>query len=119
MPRARGVDGLHELGHPAQAFQHRDVCARNELPLPLFDHRGSAQGQEPHHGAHLEPRGAAVGEPQEVVIEAVLLVPHAVLAGLVHRRGDIDEMLCELEDHVLVGGVVGREFYGEFEHVLA
>ena len=45
-----------------------------------LDYRRGAQGQEPHHGAHLEPRGAAVGEPQEVVVEAVLLVPHAVLA---------------------------------------
>ena len=116
--RARGVDGLQELGHLAQACLKRGRGPRDALALPLLDHRRGAQGQEPHHRAHLEPRGAAVGEPQEVVVEAVLLVPHAVLPGLVHGRGDIDEVLDELEDHVLVGGVVGGELHGELEHVL-
>ena len=92
---------------------------RDALPLPLLDHRGGAQGQEPHHGAHLEPLGAAVGEAQQVVVEAVLLVPHAVRSGPVHARGDIVEVLDKLHDHVLVDGVVGGEFHGEFQHVLA
>jgi hypothetical protein len=118
MPRARGVYGLQELGHPAQSSLQPGHYARNEFPLPLFHHRASAQGQEPHHGAHLEPLGAAVGEPQQVIIEAVLFVPHAVLVGPVHPRGDKEEMLHELVYHILVGRVVGGEFYGEFEHVL-
>ncbi len=117
--RARGVDGLQQFGHPAQAFQQLSHRPRNALPLPLLDYRGGAQGQQPHHRAHLEPRGAAVGEPQQVVVEAVLLVPHAVLTGTVHGRGDIDEVLDELHDHVLVGGVVGGELHRELQHVLA
>ena len=113
MPQARRVDGLPKLGNPAQAFLHLSHRPRDALPLPLLDNRGGAQGKEPHHGAHLEPLGAAVGEPQDVVVEAVLLVPHAVLTGTVHGRGDIVEVLCELEDHVLVDGVVGGELHGK------
>ena len=92
---------------------------RGALPLPLFDYRGGAQGQQPHHRAHLEPPGAAVRQPQQVVVEAVLLVPHAVLTGTVHGRGDIDEVLCELHDHVFVGGVVDGELTRKLQHVLA
>ena len=39
--------------------------------------------------------------------------------GLVHGRGDIVEVLDELDDHVLVGRVVGGELDREFQHVLA
>ena len=85
----------------------------------LFDNRRGAQGQEPHHGANLKPLGAAVGEPQQVVVEAVLLVPHAILTGPVHGRSDVVEVLDELHDHALVGGVVGGELEREFQHVLA
>ena len=62
---------------------------------------------------------AAVGEPQEVVVEAVLLIPHAVGAGSVHGRGDVVEVLRKLQDHVLVVGIVGRNLHCEFHHVLA
>ena len=53
--------------------------------------------------------GTAIGQPQKVVVEAVLLVPHAFLTGLVHASGDVDELLCELQDHGLISGVVGGE----------
>ena len=119
MTRAGGVHGLHQFGHPVQAFCHTVERPRNAFPLPLLDHRGGAQGKEPHHGAHLEPLGTAVGEAEQVVVEAVLLVPHAIRSRPVHGRGDIGEVLGELDDHVLVGGVVGGEFHGEFQHVLA
>ena len=39
--------------------------------------------------------------------------------GPVHGRGDVVEVLDELEDHVLVGGVVGGELDRELQHVLA
>ena len=61
MPRAGGVHSLPKLGHPAQAFRDMSKRPRDALPLPLLDHRGGAQGEEPHHRAHLEPLGAAVG----------------------------------------------------------
>src|SRR5262249_47182636 len=38
---------------------------------------------------NLEPRGAAVREAQDVVVEAVLLVPHAVGSDPVHGATDL------------------------------
>ena len=119
MPRAGRVHRRQQFGHPAQALLDVSHRLRDALPLPLLDHRGGAQREEPDQGAHLEPRGAAVGEPQHVVVEAVLLVPHAVLARAVHGGGDVGEVLDELEDHVLVGAVVGGELDRELQHVLA
>ena len=116
--RARGVDSRRKFGDPAQAFQDQSQRPWDALPLPLFNNRRGAQGQKPHHGAHLEPCGAAVGEAQQIVVEAVLLVPHAVQPGSVHGRGDIVEVLAKLHDHVLVDGVVGGEFHCELHHVL-
>ena len=119
MTRTGGVHSPHKLGNPAQANQHLSQRLRYALPLPLLDHRGGAQGKKPHHRAHLEPLGTAVGEAEQVVVEAVLLVPHAVLSGPVHSCGDIVEMLSELQDHFLVRGIESGEFHGEFQHVLA
>ena len=87
--------------------------------MALLGDRCGAEGQEPHHGAHLEARGAAVGEAEQVVVEPVLLVPHAVRARTVHGGGDVVEVLDELHDHVLVGRVLGRDLRGELQHVLA
>ena len=114
-----GCIGLREFRYPAQPFLDVTHRPRNALPLPLLDDRRGAQREEPHQGTHLEPRGAAVGEPQQVVVEAVFLVPHAVLPGTVHGRGDVVELLRKLQDHVLVDGIVGGELDGEFHHVLA
>ena len=119
MTRAGRVHRRRQFGDPAQALPHIGHRARDLLPLRLLDHRRGAQREESHQGTHLEPRGAAVGEPQDVVVEAVLLVPHAVRAGPVHRRGDVVEVLHELEDHALVDRVVGGELDRELQHVLA
>ena len=112
------MDSSHEFWHPALVLTYLNHRQRNAIPLPLFDNRRGTQGQEPHHRAHLEPRGTAIGELQKVIVEAVLLVPHAFLPGAVHGRGDIEEVLYELQDHVFVDGVVGGELHCEFEHVL-
>ncbi len=114
VPRARRVDGVHELRHLRQALYRCGCRAGRALPLPLLDHRGRAQGQEPDHGAHLEPGRTAVGQPQQVVVEAVLLVPHAIRPGPVHGRRDKEEVLEELPGHFLVDGVVAGQFDGEF-----
>ena len=64
--------------------------------------------------------GLAVGQPEHVVEETVLLVPHAgVLAQVRHGRGDPQEVLAELQRHVLVVRIGHRQFRGDFEHVLA
>ena len=89
---------------------------RNVLSSSSLDDCRRAQREETHHGANLEPRRAAVREPQQVVVETVLLVPHPVRAGFVHGRGDVAEVLGELSDHVLVGRVV-EALEREFQHV--
>ena len=106
--RSDRVHRRRQFGHPAQPFLDGAHGLRDALPLRLLDHRGGAQREEPDHRSHLEPRGAAVGQPQQVVVEAILLVPHAVRPGPVDPRRDVVEVLDELEDHLLVDRVVRR-----------
>ena len=77
-------------------------------------------GEQPDHRAHLEPSGAAVGEPEHVVEEAVLFVPQLVLVvtDAVHGGGDEGEVLGELEDHVVVDRIVPAQLDGDAEHRL-
>ena len=86
---------------------------------PLEDGR-RAQGEQSDHGAHLQPLGAPVRQPQHIIEEAVVLIPHAgVFARVAHRRGDPQEMLGELDRQVLIGGTVLRQLHGDLEHILA
>ena len=91
------------------------------LPDQLaLEDRDRAEREQPDHRSHLQASGAAVGQPQHVVEEAVLLVPHpGVLAGVDHRRRDPEEVLEELQAHVGVGRLRERELHGDLEHVLA
>ena len=119
MIRSDRVHRRRQFGHPAQPFADVAHGLRDALPLRLLDHRGGAEREEPDHRSHLEPRGAAVGQPQQVVVEAILVVPHAVRPGLVDPRRDVVEVLDELEDHLLVDRVVRGELERELQHVLA
>src|SRR5206468_3896000 len=94
----REMDRIQEFRHLLHASGKRVQSPWDALALRLLGHHRGGERQEPDHRAHLEPGGAAVGELQEVVVEAVLLVPHAILPGPVHGRGDIQKMLDELED---------------------
>src|SRR4030095_8533530 len=76
-----------------------------EVRLPLeisaVEDGDRAQGQQPDHRAHLEAFGPAVGQPEHVVEEAVLLVPHpGPLAGAHEGVGDPEEVLDELQRHI-------------------
>ena len=118
MANARRVNGLYDFGISAQAFHNLAHCTRNGFPLYLFDDRGGAQRQEPHHRAHLEPCRASVRQAQQVVVEAVLFVPHAIRTGW-RGHGNIAKMLGKLDDHILIGRVMGGERNRELQHVLA
>ena len=64
-------------------------------------------GSSPTIERTLSRVAAAVGQPQQVVVEAVLLVPHArPVPGLFMAAAIQQKVLDELEDHVLVGAVV-------------
>jgi hypothetical protein len=62
---------------------------------------------------------ARPGEAEDVVVEAVLLVPHPVGAFAVDGRGDPEEVLGELGRHVVVALVVRGELDGDLDHALA
>ncbi len=86
-----------------------------------LEHRRRAQRQQPHHRPDLQAHRLPVGEPQQIVEEPVLLVPHlvVVLAAAVHRIGNPHEMLDELEGDLLVHRVVFGQDQGHLQHALA
>src|SRR5271167_331856 len=55
---------------------------------------------------------------EDVVIEAVLLVPHAGGADLVHRAGDQHKLDSEGRRQIFIDRIVRRELKGNLEHVL-
>ena len=97
---------------------HQSRIARQVVPL---EHRGGAQRQQPHQRPHLQPHGLAVRQPQQIVEEPVLLVPHLVvmLAAAVHGVGNPHEVLDELEGDLLVHRVVLGQDQGHLQHALA
>ena len=107
--RARIQEGLHAVAH-LRVF-------RDELAV---EDGGGAERQQPDHGADLQSCRAAVGQPQHVVEESVLFVPHAaaICAPLGHRQGDPEVVREELVAHLGVRGVVHRQLRGDLEHVL-
>ena len=107
-----------QLRHLPQALLEEGQHTRDPFPLPGLDHGRGTERQESHQGAHLEPRGAAVRQHQDVVVEAVLLIPHALVAGAIHAGGDPQEMIDELLRHGLVRRVVGSELDRQLAHVL-
>src|SRR5215471_3593520 len=89
------------------------------IALPGFDHGCSTHRQQPYHGAHFQARGAAVGKAEDIVVESILVVPHAVRTDVVHRSRDPQKMLTELHSQIFIGRVVGRNFDADLKHVLA
>ena len=87
----------------------------------LLEDRHRGQRQQADDRAHLQARRAAVREAQHVVEEAVLLVPHLVvaLAHPVHRAGDEQRVLEELLDELLVERLVQRQLDRDAQHLLA
>ena len=71
---------------------------------------------EPHHAPHSQRDAPAIGEVEDVVVEALFLVPEP--EG-VHRVGDVDEVLPELARHVLVGLIRAGELHRDPQHVEA
>ena len=68
----RAPDG----GRGTSRANARNVGSRSRMSSSKIGDR--RQRQQADHRAHLEAQGAAVGEAQHVVEEAVLLVPHLV-----------------------------------------
>src|SRR6516165_11796933 len=112
------MNAVGQFGHSSQALSQDFRYPRNAFALPWLNHTRGTQGQQAHHGANLEPSSATVREPQDVVVETVLLVPHSFWTRLVHGPCDPEEMLGELNGYVLVIIVMGRQLHCNLEHVL-
>src|SRR3979490_2513199 len=76
------------------------------------------RGKRANQGAPFEPLGTTVGTAQDIVVEPVFLIPHAFRPRLIHGTGDPKEMFNELDGHVFVERVVGRQLHGDLSHVL-
>ena len=97
VPLARRVDGLSQLRHAPQPLPQVRRQTRERVPAARAQRRSwRTERQQPHHRAHFQARGAPVGQAEHVVVEAVLLVPHAFLADPVHGVGNPKEVLDEL-----------------------
>ena len=70
----------------------------------VFEDRDCRERKQTHDRAHLETRRGAIGKSQHVVEEAVLVVPHLVvaIADPVHGAGDEERVLEEFLDELLV-----------------
>ena len=104
---------LEELANPLHG-------AREPVQEFLGNHARGAEREQSHERAHLQAHGRPVGQTQHVVEKAVFLVPQFVrrLPHPIHGPGDPEEMLDELERHVLVHRVVERQLQGQLQHVL-
>src|SRR5215831_19725651 len=60
----------------------------NPFPLPLLHDRHGAERQQTHHRVELQPGCSPLGTAKDVVIKAVVLIPHAIRSDLVHGMGD-------------------------------
>ena len=118
--RPSRVDAGQQLRYVSEApAAVASTDPRHPLALRRLDDGRRAERQQTDERADLETRGTPVRQAQDVVVEAVRFVPHAVLADLVHGRADPQEMLGELEHQVVVAGILGCELDGDLEHVLA
>src|SRR5207249_4136432 len=79
------------------------------------------QGDEADQGTHLHVLALPAGQMENVIEEAILVVPEAHLraASVVHGVGDLDEVLEELGGDALVGGILTRQLQGDRQHVEA
>ena len=107
---AAGADGGGDVAAELRPVVDEPLHAPLEAGQPVEHVRlqrlDGEQRDEPDHRAHLE-QARVVGQVQDVVVEAVLLVPQRdAVAQLVHGVGDVDEVLEELRGDVLVGRVV-------------
>jgi hypothetical protein len=59
-----------------------------------------------------------IREAQNVVVETILLILHTIRTRLIHGVGDPNEMVSELDGHVFVKFVVGRQLHRYLKHVL-
>ena len=106
---------------PAHALGEVRRQLAQPLPSGLCQRDRWEDGEQPDERAELQRHPLAVRSPEEVVVEAVLLVPEAaaLAAESIHRRGDGQVVLEELDGHVFVGRIAQGQFHRRPRHVEA
>src|SRR6516164_10194696 len=118
MPWPSGMDRFEELRHAPQVLDKARYQSGGLLTLPFVYRCRGTKREQSNHRADLEARGAAVRQAKHVVVEAILLVPHAARTDSVHRAGDQQELQGVVRCQLLISRVVRRELERDLEHVL-
>ncbi len=74
---------------------------------------------ESHHGADPQWQACAIRQLQDVIEKSIFSVPQAqsILAHVIHRAGDVDEVFPEFAGHVLIRRVLAGQLKSDAEHV--
>ena len=112
------VNGVEQIRHSPQTFGKSPHEVREPFPLRRLDDGDCTEREQPHDGTYLQSHRMTVGKSKDIVVETILLVPHAVWADTVHRVADPEEMLHELRRQVLIGWIALHQLDADLEHVL-
>jgi len=66
------VNAVKKPRHPPQPLRKERQKVRNPFPLPRLEHRRCTNGQQPDHGADLEPHSGFITEPEDVLVKPIL-----------------------------------------------
>ena len=81
-----------------RVFTMRGTRSRCHGSITVVAHSGSRPTME----RTLSRAGTAIGKTQDVVVEAIFLIPHTFRSHLIHSARDPEEMLHKLDRHVFV-----------------
>ena len=100
LSRSSGIRSRRSLNTPATSGT-RSRCHGSMTVV-------AASGSSPTIDRTLSRVARAIGKPENIVIEPIFFVPHAIWPHLIHGVRDQKEMFSELGGHVLEIGIVGR-----------
>src|SRR3954469_23700130 len=85
--------------------------ARQLLQQRRLDRGHGEQWDQPDHRVDLQRLVVAGAKVQYIVEELVLLIPerNTIIADIVHRLGNIQEMLEELGGYIFVDAIMNRQ----------
>jgi len=113
---ARAVDVRHDLGHVGSVIEVPvDPSPEPVQPVQqlLVEDGDREEWDQAHHRTHPDRDGCAVRSAQDIVVEAVLLIPQALM---VHCQRDHRVVLEKLDRDVLIDTVVRGQRQRQLEH---
>ncbi len=100
---------------------HAALEARQAIDNFRLQRFHGEERDEAYHGANLKVVLASIRQSENVIVEAILVVPqgHAINADIVHGVRDVDEVLEELAGDIFVSNIFLGEFQGNGQHIQA